>query len=189
MFDTIKVPKEAYDSGVLDKDYHALLLQDLPAVCAVAGVVPRFVWSSMIGYCGPAEVRWMTHLRNESGSGMLYRGVLDKPIEDKMMALVGACLRNYVDARMIMVNDLVNQIKAETVEYPSVLLIPNLCLDTTSSPALQPWATQLILGHLITRMSRNLKTVVYVNDLNILERNYGSSFKDHLWTHYKTIEN
>jgi hypothetical protein len=187
MFDQLKVPEKAYKEGVLDKEYHARLIEDMSAMCSTAGITPEYLWTSMSEYLTEEEADWVIHLKNTSGNGLLFTGKLDIPVENKMMSMAGACLRNYMDARVMPVQDVVAGAKSNKIELPSVLLIPNLCLDKGTESSLPPWQVSLLLGHLYRRLSQNLRTVVYVADLAMLGKTYGTAFKDHLTTNYHVV--
>lgn len=183
----IKIPEAVFEEGRMDKEFHARLILDLARFSEVAGIVPDMVWSALSDYCSPEEVEWVRRMKQDKTNGLVYTGTLEVPVEDKMMAIAGACLRNYIDARVMPVQDVITKLKADTMPTPSVLLIPNFCIDKGSGGDIAQWHISSLLGLLYARLAKNLKTVVYVGSWSALEKNYGDAFKKHLDAHYHTI--
>jgi len=183
----VSVPEEAFEIGILNREYHARLLLNLETHAANAGIPPEFVWSKMSKYCTPEEVTWVRRMRVEKDHGLCYRGVFPVPIEDKMMAVTGACLRNYIDARMMTVQEVLHYLKAGDMPSPTVLLIPNFCLDKGEGGDIAQWQSSSLLGLLYSRLAKNLKTVLYIGSEAALEKHYGEAFAKHIRSHYTMI--
>lgn len=187
----IHVPDQAFQSGLLDKTYHDRLLADLERITLKAGVPPDYVWSRLSDYCPAEDGQWLRAVKRGSTQGLAFVGGKGKkfnpPVEDKMMAMTGACLRNYIDARMMPVQEVIHALKDDSMPHPTVLLIPNFCLDKGDGGNIAQWEISSLLGMLYTRMARNLKTVIYVGSMTALEANYGEAFKAHINAHYQMI--
>lgn len=183
-----KVPEEVFAEKRLDKTFHARLLIDLDRFAETAGIPPVMVWSRLNEFCSPEEVDWVRHIKQSETVGMVFVGAFGMPVEDKMMAIAGACLRNYIDARVMSVQDVIVRIKEQTMPNPSVLLIPNFCLEKGDGGDIAQWNISSLLGLLLSRLSKNLKTVLYVGSMAALEKNYGESFRKHIASHYQLIQ-
>lgn len=181
------IPEEVFNIGILDKEYHERLLADLDRVSEIAGIPSYFVWSKLSEFCSTEDVAWVKGIRKGKDHGLVYVGTFETPIEDRMMAIAGACLRNYIDARMMSVQEVINRLKGDTMPQPTVLLIPNFCLSKADGGDIPVWQTSSLLGLLYTRLARGLKTVMYVGSMETLQHTYGESFKKHLIAHYKII--
>ncbi len=190
------VPQEAYDIGILNAEYHERLLMDLDNLAGVAGIPKRFVWSRMSNHCTVEELSWVKKIRSNTECGIVYTGnTTDAPIEDRMMAIAGACLRNYIDARVMSVQQVLSLMKSDNLPEPTVLLIPNFFLGTGAGPVgvarsgseMAAWQVSNLLGLLYARLAAGHKTVVYVASLPALSKEFGASFMQHLTTHYKQI--
>lgn len=180
------VPNEVFKSGIMDKEYHSRLIADLENVSMVAGIPPSMVWSRLSEYCGQHEIDWVKHMRDDQSAGMVYVGVYDVPVEDKMMAIAGALLRNHIDARMMIVQDVIAALKDGDMPFPKVLLIPNFCLDKKNGGDIPTWEVSQLMGLLLSRMARGKKTILYVGSMTSLEIQYGSAFRKHIEAHYTT---
>lgn len=183
----VDIPKEVFSEGLLDKVHHERLLADLPKVAEMAGIPPQFVWSKLSEYCKGEDYQWVRHIRSLPSQGLCYTAKQAVPVEDKMMAITGALLRNYIDARVLSLQEVIARLKDGDMPSPTVLLIPNFCLDKSEGGDIPSWQVSSLLGLLITRMSQNLKTVLYVSSIATLEKSYGEVFKQHITTHFEMV--
>lgn len=184
----LNIPEEVFEIGILNRQYHDRLLADLERLAAKAGIPPEFVWAKLSKYCTDAEVTWVKEMRRGDTHGMAYVGNKTKvPVEDKMMAITGACLRNYTDARIMSVQDVIHRLHEDNMPQPTVLLIPNFCMDKGDGGHIAQWEISSLLGLLYSRLARNLKTVIYVGSMASLADNYGSAFRTHVEAHYSLI--
>lgn len=184
------VPEEAFKSGILNKEFHERLLVDIDAVIEVAGIPPEYLWSRLSEHCRVDEVEWMKNIRKHTNHGLALvnggqKGKPAKPAIDRMMALTGACLRNYIDSRVMPLQDVLARLKDDAMPSPTVLMIPNFCLSQNDGGHIAPWQISALLGLLYSRLSKNLKTVVYVSSLDAVEKAYGESFRQHLEAHFQ----
>jgi hypothetical protein len=166
---------------------HARIMQDLPHVCEVAGVQPKFMHESMVKYCGPVEVDWVRKFhqyRREGCPGLLLQG---GPRPDTRCQAIGAALvRNYIDARVIPLNRLLDLGTGnDTVPTPTVLLIPNLCI-VSMGKSLPAWKIQQIYDVLLYRSVQSKPSVVYVEGMAEVERTYGLPIADFL-SNFKVV--
>lgn len=179
------VPQEALDSGLLNPSYHERLLADAHQIVELAGVPLRALWAPLSKYCTQEEVSWVRVLRRPTDLGLVLLGKgHDVSVEDKMMAITGACLRNYTDARLMPLQEVMRLCKAGEMPAPTVLLIPNFCLDKLDGGDIASWDTQHLLGMLLHRGARGLKTILGISSWAAMEKQYGSSFRSHVETKY-----
>lgn len=178
---------------VLDKEgVHARLIQDMEHICFTAGVAPKFVEHSMVGIAQEPEVEWFKKFNKEKGehSGLMFHGGTD--VQTRMMALCGALVRNFIDARLVTLASLVplKESKEASVDpmEPTVLLVPNLHVKTHGGKPLAAWQIQILYDAMISRMTMNKQTVVFVESLESLGQDYGVLFRELLESHYKRIE-
>jgi hypothetical protein len=165
---------------VLNKEVHAGLLADLDGISETAGVQPRFLRSSMTEYCGAAETDWVTHFkqyRADGVPGLMLDGV-QKP-DTRCQAITAALLRNFIDARVMPLNQVLELQKTGDMPLPSVLVIPNLYI-LLPGKGLPPWQVQAIYDVLLHRAVRSAPTVVYVQDKDEMAKVYGIPFADFL---------
>jgi hypothetical protein len=173
-------------NSILDPEHHKRLLLDLPGICQVANVLPMYVHHSMKDYCTPAEIDWVVNFRDyqAQGTGLVLTGTASP--EERMMAIAGAFLRNFVDARVMSLTTVLDLKDMKALPDPTVMLIPNLFLRSVGK-ALPAWKVQIVYDILLHRLTSNKPTVVYVEDMVALAAEYGRVFADHLTKHYITV--
>lgn len=179
--------------SILDPVRHDRLIANLDNFCETANVQRRFVEHSMKDFV-PAdadEVEWVTHFRHhrqEGLAGLLFVGAIENPTVDvRMMAITGALIRNYLDARIIPLNTLLDIVEAGGDADATVMLIPNLFISGVAGKTLPAWKMQGLYDVLMRRMTTGKPTVVYVEDMAELEKQYGLAIAQHLKTHFKIV--
>ncbi len=182
------IPQDAFKQKLLDEKYHERLLMDVEKVTEQAGIPLNFVWSKLSDYCDPEDSEWVRGMRLNNDCGLAYVGNFENPVADKMMAITGACLRNYIDAKFIPLQDVAASLKRGHPPVASVLLIPNFCIGKAGVDDVPPWEVSALLGMLYTRLAKNQKTVLYIGSMAALEKNYGTAFKQHITNHFTVIE-
>ena len=168
-------------SGVLDAKEHSRIIADFERVCTVAGIQGHFLYESMTKHCGPVEVDWVkrfwTHLR-QGVPGLLLQGVA-RP-DTRCQSIAAALVRNYVDARVVPLNTLIEStLDGGHPPSPTVLLIPNLFMAAMGK-SVPAWRVQVMYDLLLERSTKSKPTVVYVEDLKGLVGMYGEPFHDFL---------
>lgn len=175
------IPKEAFSSGLLNKEFHDRLISDLERLVRKAGVPASAVWSRLSDYCKKGEdYDWVRDMRITSDAGLAYVGKTEIPVQDKMTAIVGACLRNYTDARVMTLQDVIKRLKDDTMPSPTLLLIPNFYLGKDEGGDVPTWETTKLLDLLMSRHAEGKKTVLFVSSLPGLEKAYGAPFREHI---------
>lgn len=165
---------------VLTQEHHARLIADLPNICSIAGVQPKYMHQSMMDYCTKAEVDWVRHFhqnREAGNSGMLLEGV-ERP-DVRCQAIAAALVRNFIDAQVIPLNTLLELHRTGNTPMPTVLLIPNLFVQSYGK-TLPAHQVQAVYDMLLTRSVNSKMSVVYVENLKALGAAYGTPFMDFL---------
>lgn len=170
---------------VLDKDRHARLLMDADALCEVANVPRAMLDKSATEFCAQKEINWIKnyHQRVVGGRSLLLTGGHNMGPEVKMMAIAAALMRNFIDARVVPLNTLLQAVDTGKAPDPTVLLIPNLFVRG-GGKTVPAWKMQQAYDLLLQRMVAGKLSVVYVEDMEALKTNFGSVFKQHLDSHY-----
>lgn len=185
---SVLIPEKVFKEGLLDKEYHERLIADLDRMAAKAGIPVDFVWSKLSSFCSTADIEWVSRMREGKDQGLVYTGTnFTVPVEDKMMAIAGACLRNYINAKMMPVQEVLSLLKKDAMVKPTVLLIPNFCMAKDDVSSVAPWQAASLLGMLYSRLAQNQKTVLYVGSMAALEEAYGEALARHLKAHYQFI--
>ena len=167
--------------SILDSEIHARLIQDLEGVCSQANVLPQFVHQSATLVCGPEEIDW---IRKFPQYRLKYAGLLligGTHQSKHCQAIAGALLRNYLDARVMTLNEVI-----ETKPDPTVLLIPNLCFPSYGK-TLAAHELQTLYDLLIQRQIAGRPTVACVESMDAV-KSYGSPMlTEHLTDSFKKI--
>ena len=135
----------------------------------------------MTKHCGPVEVDWVKrfwfYLR-QGVPGLLLHGI-SRP-DTRCQSMAAALVRNYVDARVIPLNTLIEgNINGNHAPSPTVLLIPNLFMSAMGKN-IPAWRVQAMYDVLLERSTKSKPTVAYVEDLKGLVTMYGEPFRDFL---------
>ena len=173
--------------SILDPVEHSRLLADLDGVCATANVQQIYVHQSMAEFCNQTEIKWVADFRENRAKGiggLLLTGTLG----ERYQAIAGALLRNFIDARVVSVNQLVaasNNQGKNSVEIPdpTVLVIPNLFVSSHGK-AMTSWQIQALYDILLGRLTSNRPTVAYIESVVGLSEAFGVVFAEHLTTHF-----
>jgi len=163
---------------VLDPEgFHKRLLAELPRLCIQAGIHPSYVEEHLDKYCTKSECDWVrSFLTNQKAylRGLVLEG--SKP-DTRCQAIAACLLRNYVDARVISLNNILERYEEHDVPQPTLLLIPNLYVTVTGK-GLPGWRIQAIYDILMQRISMGKPSVLYVEDMTSLKQAYGMPFFD-----------
>ena len=183
--------QEAIEAGLIDEREHEQLLADINGVLRQAGIPQEYVWTSIREFCSDEEIDFVASLKKDDCPiGMVYMGEFNKPaVNERMMAITGACLRNYINAKVMTVQDVLGALKTGSMPSPTVLLIPNFFMGKGSGGHIADWEKSDLLGLLYKRHQEGKKTVIYVSDKKDLAKEYGKPFVDHIHGKYVPITN
>lgn len=155
------------EGSPLDPQVHGLLVEKIDSVARKAGIPKRYILESIRGVGTEADVAWVEQqrtLRKEDQVSWYIEGDSDPAIEVRMMALAGALLRNFLDAR----------VKPATVlcsDDPdtdfTALLVPNFWVAGASMYSVAQ-ATQ-VYNELMRRSAANRFTILYISDMQSFE--------------------
>lgn len=183
---------DPYATGVLDPDEHGRLVADIDHVARDANIQPHWIWTPLAEICSTAEIAWVRRFhfhKTEGISGLCYLGRDPDPeVEDRMAAMAGALTRNYVRARIMTVNGLIEAADNGAVPDMSCLLIPNFFVEKAAGGTQAPWRVSVLLDALLHRQTLGLQTVLYVSDMDAMGAEYGSALKRHVSAHYRVVE-
>jgi len=176
---------DLYAPGALTVDRHQDLVLEIDVLCRIAGIRKEWVARKMSDVCSAKELEWVsnspTHARNDI-AGLVYVGVSD--VEDRMNAMCGAFLRNFIDARVVTVQQL---IEPSGGPNPTVLLCPNFFLAKGAGGDVAQWESTRLYGLLLQRFNQGRLSVLYVADMDVLGTQYGAVFQKHIERHYTEV--
>jgi len=181
---------QAFNFGVLNQEVHSSLVKNMGKISIATGVPAKYIYTAdkeKGGVCDTQETRWIKKCRQyrELGiGGLILTGTefVHSP-EEKMMVMGGKLIRNFIDARLVIVQELLEEMKSGEVDDSDVLLIPNFFIAKKGS-SIPDWQVNLLQGLMIKRLCQNNITVLYVQDMEQLKKSYGASLHSHLVNNY-----
>lgn len=171
--------------SVLDKNYHARLIEDIDSVSARAGVPVHLIHQSSKLQLTKPEADYLSHIKENhlnNKYGLVIYGGINGSIELKFMSMCAVLLRNYIDGSVMTLADVI-QSKGFS---PQVLLIPNFYTTTEGKP-LSSWQIQELQSILTKRMVEAKQTIVYVADMHMMLKHYGQAVNDLLVNNYESV--
>jgi len=159
---------QAIDASPVLDEVHRRLIQELPHLAKVAHIPEHLVYKPLSGFCTPEEVEWVRGVRShpENGCyGMWYSVMSESPtIMERMQAIAAACLRNFIDARVMSMQEVINALSSDTMPEPTVLLIPNFWTGWKAENAGHKYKAERLGELLISRQLAGHLTVIYAEN-------------------------
>lgn len=185
------VKEEKPPVSILNEEFHARLIEDIERYADVANVPVSMIHEPLAQYCSSEEVAWikgiMLHRENRV-AGLCLTGIDSKrPVETRMWAMAAALLRNYVDARILTMTTLLDEHKDGEVESPTVLLIPNLYVEYAGGKPNTNWQVNILQDILMRRMVEKKITIIYVQSIEGLKKNFGEGIGVFIETHWHVL--
>jgi hypothetical protein len=182
---------EAYDSGILSREDHSRLVQNLEHYAQKANILDLMILNKMSFFaCTEAEIDYTKAIKRMAAKGnygLIYTGKETSPVITRMMAVAGACLRNFVDAKVVTLQELLSDIKEGNHPEARVLLIPNFFINRADGGKIAEWHIPELLHLLYSRMMKGQQTFLYVSDFDALRKNYGDPIANHLEKSFRSI--
>jgi hypothetical protein len=172
---------------VLDPLVHHRLIENIDEVASTAGVPKFMLHQSAVKYCPSQTLDWVRNFRKyrlNGQVGLAIVGPQEVAIETQMMAMAAAFVRNFIDARVIPVADMLGD---HDVPNPSVLLVPNFYVSTDGKP-FASWQLQQLHSLLLKRFVEQRGTVLYVSSMEKMEAHYGEGIAAHVKQNYRLLE-
>lgn len=174
---------DVYSHGALTPERHERLVADLEGYAADAGIKPNFIYQTLPDYIKTRERNYLkgfrTTMHEGTTGGLYYTGVFKAPsIQDRMAAMAGCLVRNFIRARVVSLGDVIDSIAAKDPIEGTCLLIPNFYYGQQDLPVLAKWQVALMYDFLLSRQLRGLQTILYVNDIGKLSKEFGTGFAE-----------
>jgi hypothetical protein len=183
---------DPYATGVLDKEIHGRLVQNLEHYAKDAGIMPFWVWTKLSDTCGPDELdyarQFNIHRAKGLTQGLCYLRATTKadPV-DHMFALAGALVRNFIRARVMTLSKVIEHINGGGVDA-TALLIPNFCLSKQEGGNIHQWQAQVMNDLLMQRAQEGNQTILYATSLDDIKNAYGLVTQQLVKTRFLKIE-
>lgn len=181
-----------YDSGVLDEEVHARLVQDIHNVALDANIQPYWIWTKLSDVCNPQVVDWVKTFRKhkvDGTSGLCLVGKLPQPSPlDQCCAIAGALTRNFIRARVFTLGQMLEKLDKHDPPTATCLVIPNFFIEEAMGGHVAKWNQSTMADYLLQRRQAGLQTVIYATDMIRLEKEYGLTLSNFIKQHYVTVE-
>lgn len=153
--------RDPLDGGRLDPVRHADLAAHIEDYARTYGVTPADVSGHAYALTEDevAYLRGFRRAQADGTSGIIYVGAHHPPVLARARSIVGALARNFIDARLIVREELVSELFAGGRIAYDLVAVPDLHYDgapLSTKRALSSW--------LMGRAARGLQTVVAVPD-------------------------
>jgi hypothetical protein len=145
---------------------------------AKGGFPPQYLYLSMLKSkeCTKADIEWVRGFKrlDSNVAGFLYLGG-HSALSTRMNLMAAAFTRNFIQARVVTLHSLLDSIAKDTDDYSqcSVLLVPDF-YTMTHGKGLTGWKVGVLYSLLLDRFIKGKKTVLYVEDLEALLKDYQS---------------
>lgn len=180
----------ATPDSILDPQRHARLLDDIERSAKTANIPVRAIHHSAKPYLSAAELDWMKHFhahRENGSAGLLLTGAMEPTVEMKMQAMVGALIRNFMDARLMGMHSVFQAAKEGNMPEPTVLAVPNLFVRSAEKN-FPDWKIQTVYDVLLQRLTAGKPSILYVENMVDLRNAYGAVFHSHLLNNYLQLD-
>lgn len=178
----------AIAAGLIDPDRHSALLRNAARFVKEANIPLAMLYTSMMDLCSTTESEFMDEFMQHAAkgvAGLVLHGKHPKvSISDRFAVMAAVCLRNYLSARVMFLQDVFDALKADDMPQPTLLLVPDFHLAGSVASKVQPWQAARVGNMLYTRHASNLQTVLYVQDWDTLEAAYGPVCYQHIEQHF-----
>lgn len=170
----------------LQKGKHDILEDQIHFISDQTRIPERFIRHvAAKDYCTEEEMAWIRASKkniSDGSLGMILYGHQPK-IQNKLLAIGATLVRNYVDARVYSLSELLQLLDARYVEPPdcTVLIVPDLCVSDYVIPKGQ---VHKLTGYLYKRFAVQKAMIAYVDQIELVGATYGRAMLDHLLTNY-----
>lgn len=182
---------DPYETGVLDRHVHARLVADITNIARDAAIQAKWIWMPLADTVSPTEVDWVKkfHLHTAQGkTGFCLVGEAKVSVEDRMSAIAGALLRNFVRARVFTIGQLLERTADRDTTSATCLLVPNFFLGKAQGGHIPDWKVSLVYDLLLERHLSGRQTVIYVASMKALAVEYGAAIAKHINTNFHVLE-
>jgi len=188
---------DPYATQVLTEDRHDRLVSDIDRIAKRSGVAKTWIWTAVNDLLPEHDKLWLRQVKKHAQDpedpryGLRYtpeRGgdMSPEPVQ-RMMAMTGCLIRNFMDAQLMTVQGALTTIRKEGAVTATVLLIPNFFVAKESDKE-GGWKAQALSDLLDFRIAEGLQTVVFVDDMDVLRQRYGKFLYTLLMEHYILIQ-
>lgn len=163
------------EGSPLRREVHERMIIDRAYYCRLAGIQEHWLWQPLSQHAGTRELKWIRRLKFHPGAGvqgLLYVGNAAHA-SVSMQALTGALVRNFIDARIRTLDEVLEKSKSDMPDRDaSVLLLPTFCSEAGE---VVDWRKQAAWSLLSERDRAGKLTVLFASSLETVKLCYGTA--------------
>ena len=185
----IRQNAEVYGAGLLNPDKHYVLVEKLAQYAREAGIPSKYIYRPIEDFCDDnPEVTWMKQYRYHRCRDVYGVCFVGSPHHlQRMSAMVGMCVRNYISSRLTDLTTLLTDLKDNNASDVDMLSVGNFCLGQMSGGHVPAWQIPALIGYLYKRYSSEQYTIVYVDDFANIKKIYGPTMSEHIEEYFDII--
>lgn len=177
-----------FAKGCLTEEKHTPLVAQIDKYAAIAGLGGgnmRYIWEPLqnLTEMETLVLKNIKKLGEKGKCGLLYVGGDPQKIADRLMALTGCMLRNYVDAQFMTLEKMLKEYADRESISAAVACIPNLHMVGTYLP---PWQQSLLYDLLLQHMADGKLIIGYIENTTKMKSFYSPAVHDHLKSRFFT---
>jgi hypothetical protein len=140
-------------------------------------------------YCTEPEMVWIRNAKKnlkENDMGMIFHGPQVHSISKKMLAIGATLTRNYIDARVYTLAEVLDSLDSRSEEPPdcTVLIIPDFCVADYDIPKR---LVHKLYGFLINRFVTKKGMIAYIDSYEVMANKYGATLTEYINGHYQSF--
>lgn len=177
--------KEIYEAGCLKPEDHRALVDNFYGYAAAAGLGGancQYIWKPLQAP-NAVEVtafKNFSQLSAKGQRGLLYCGNSLSNATDRLMAVTGCMVRNYVDARFTTIEKALHVYAEEKEIHGRVLCIANFFMNGGSLG----WKKNILYDFLLQLAGEDKLLFAFVQDFDVMAKEYGPAVTDYLSTRF-----
>jgi hypothetical protein len=184
---------DPYATKVLFPEVHNRLVLGLKGYAEDAGIQPHWVWTPLADHVGEIECSYLKKFPGLRAEGQVNGLVLTrKTVEadpfEHMSALTGAFVRNFIRARLMTLQSVLQQLKDGDHIEATVLLIPNFFHSKEEGGSILQWQATHLYDLLLQRAAKGVHTVLYATSIVEMGAVYGTAFSRFVTQQYLQAE-
>lgn len=180
--------KHIYDYGVLSPGNDKALVMNIEKYAKDAGIPAHYIYRSMFDFTENGVADWMRYYKGNLRRG-IYGACLvsDDDALKKFSAVIGCAIRNYINARLMTIQEVIDSRKEGLKLSYELIAVPNFYVSKEEGGNIPTWDSALLLSWLYERYAASQQTVIYVSNMQNLGSAYGTAFQKFITNHYETI--
>lgn len=173
----------------LQKGVHDRLLQDIDHIASMSNVPVSMIKMSCSDYLGKGVKSWLISYRKLKAIDMASAymlGPLKASPEKLMMAMAAVLIRNFIDARVYSLQGFLD-LEGSAARQATAVFIPNFQNSYHGKP-LASHQVQTLYSILLDRMTEDKVTVLYLDSIDQMRDQYGTSISEFITKNYTQLK-